>query len=76
MAMKATASVGDIAEKDKESIAETLEEEPGVREYGFSDDGVYAEVSPNEVERKQLLKKSSRSTGTTTRTASGPRYRP
>lgn len=57
MAMKATAFVDDIAEKDKESIAETLEEEPGVREYGFSDDGVYAEVSPNEVERKQLLKK-------------------
>jgi hypothetical protein len=56
MPMKATAVV-DIAEKDKESIAETLEKEPGVREYGFTDEGVYAVVNPNEVERKQLLKK-------------------
>ncbi|AZH25949.1 hypothetical protein [Haloplanus aerogenes] len=56
MPMKATAVV-DIAAKDKDSIAETLEKEPGVREYGFSDEGVYAVVIPNEVERKQLLKK-------------------
>lgn len=56
MAMKATAVV-DIAEKDKESIAEALKKEPGVREHGFSDEGVYAVVIPNEVERKQLLKK-------------------
>jgi len=57
MAMKATATVGDITANDKERIAETLEAEPGVREYGFSDDGVYAVVIPDEVERKQLLKK-------------------
>lgn len=57
MAMKATATVDAIDTNDRESIADTLENEPGVREYGFTDETMYAKVVPAEVERKHLLRK-------------------